>query len=208
MIKISKDIKFYRIIQFGDLRLIDINDKCAGIYIIYNIDNGKYYIGSSQNIYKRYKRHYNDLKNENHYNIYLQRAYNKSPAKFVFLVLELVENINSIIEIEQYWLDKTQCYNNSIGYNINPIAGRPPNLEITEETRFKLRNSHLNKKATEQTKKKMSEARRKKYVYQYSLTGEYLKEYKGVVSLQEYGFNPDVIYDCCLDEFGTHKGYQ
>lgn len=202
-------INTYKIDQFGNLKIIDTNDKYSGVYIIYNLNNNKYYIGSSQNIYKRYKRHYNDLINGNHYNVYLQRSYNKifDKDKFLFLVLEQVENIDMLINREQYWLDKTQCHDSSIGYNINPIAGRPPHLAITEETRIKLKNSHLNKKASEQTKKKMSESR-KKYVYQYSLNGEFIKEYKGIISLKEYNFNPDVVYDCCLDGFGTHKGYQ
>jgi group I intron endonuclease len=47
-----------------------------GIYEIINLINNKIYIGSSINIDKRIYRHFNDLKNNKHINIYLQREYN------------------------------------------------------------------------------------------------------------------------------------
>lgn len=49
----------------------------CGIYYITNTINGKFYVGSSKNIKKRWARHIRDLNNNNHHNIYLQRSCNK-----------------------------------------------------------------------------------------------------------------------------------
>lgn len=80
-------------------------DKIIGIYKIENIKNGKKYIGSSININKRFYRHKNDLKNNKHGNIYLQRDFNKySINDFNFECIEKCET-NNIKTIEQKYLD-------------------------------------------------------------------------------------------------------
>jgi len=49
----------------------------TGIYKITCTENNRFYIGSAKKINKRCQRHINDLKNNKHINIHLQRAYNK-----------------------------------------------------------------------------------------------------------------------------------
>jgi len=49
----------------------------SGIYCIENIVNHKKYIGQAVNLEKRVYEHFSFLKNNNHYNLHLQRAYNK-----------------------------------------------------------------------------------------------------------------------------------
>lgn len=76
-----------------------------GIYKIQNIINNKKYIGSSINIDIRFKRHINDLKNNKHNNIYLQREFNKYGLEnFIFECIELCDKKN-LKEIEQKYLD-------------------------------------------------------------------------------------------------------
>jgi hypothetical protein len=64
--------------------------KVAGIYKI--TINNKIYIGSSVNIYHRYKLHKNTLCKNIHRNRYLQRAYNKY-KDFIFEVITTYKNI-------------------------------------------------------------------------------------------------------------------
>jgi len=49
----------------------------VGVYRIVNKVNGKIYIGSSADVNRRVKQHYNQLIGNNHENRYLQNACNK-----------------------------------------------------------------------------------------------------------------------------------
>ena len=48
----------------------------SGIYMIRNMNNGRVYIGSSENIEKRWKQHQYQLKNNRHQNKNMQKDYN------------------------------------------------------------------------------------------------------------------------------------
>lgn len=111
----------------------------SGIYQIRNLVNGKLYIGSAVNLYDRKSQHFSDLKYGKH-NDRFQNSYNfHGKDNFIFEVIEFVEDENKLIECEQYWMDRFEVYKRDKGYNINPIAGRPPN---TEETRKKMSKNH------------------------------------------------------------------
>ncbi len=61
--------------------------KQIGVYKITNTVNGKFYIGASNNIAKRWRSHKRDLNKQTHHNKYLQRAWNKhSELAFIFEV--------------------------------------------------------------------------------------------------------------------------
>lgn len=104
---------------------LNMNDKniIMGIYQIKNLVNGKFYIGSSKDINKRFSQHKNMLNKNSHHSIALQRAWNKYGAiNFDFLILEIVTDIDTLLEREQEWLDKTECYKSINGYNISKIT--------------------------------------------------------------------------------------
>ena len=70
-------------------------DKISGIYKITNTLNGKYYIGSSNDISgssdSRWETHVRRLKSNTHCNAHLQSAWNKhGEFSFMFSVLEQV----------------------------------------------------------------------------------------------------------------------
>ncbi|MFW6122530.1 MAG: GIY-YIG nuclease family protein [Petrotogales bacterium] len=54
-----------------------MSEKISGIYNIICLPNQKVYIGSSNNIYRRYYLHLYELRKNKHTNIHLQRAFNK-----------------------------------------------------------------------------------------------------------------------------------
>jgi group I intron endonuclease len=155
----------------------------SGIYCIENIVNGKKYIGSSINVYKRRNRHFSELKRLIHKNIKLQRSYNKhGKENFRFYILELIENKECLIEKEQFFIDKIKPE-----FNINLIANSSLGVKRSEETKEKIRQANLglkhpdwrnklkseaqggdnhwtkNKKFSEESKNKMSEAQKKIY---------------------------------------------
>src|ERR1700733_3463740 len=136
----------------------------SGIYQILNIVNGKFYIGSAVNIYKRLLTHRAMLDINKHDNIHLQAAWNKyGEESFTFGIVEFVEDKSKLIEREQYWIDKTYCY--KIGYNRNPIAGSRLGVKESLETRkkksiaFTGRKLNYTRIITLETREKLSKAR-------------------------------------------------
>jgi group I intron endonuclease len=98
--------------------------KTSGIYKIVNKVNGKYYVGSSLDIFGephgRFYQHKAHLKCQRHYNKHLQRAWNKyGPDAFEFIVVETTDpSKNEVLTTEQKYLDtarmeKHKCYNKS-----------------------------------------------------------------------------------------------
>lgn len=94
----------------------------SGIYRIINTRNGKCYYGSSKNIKKRWQRHLNDLKNNKHANIILQRIWNKYGNIFKFEIVEKCSDDVLLIR-EQTYLD-----DNIGGYNIGKISSGGDNI--------------------------------------------------------------------------------
>lgn len=93
--------------------------KICGIYKIVNKTNGKYYVGSSNDItgnFGRWYEHKWELKRKSHHNDYLQRSWDKyGENEFDWIVIETVPE-NQLLIIEQRYLDvaKTEqdrCYN-------------------------------------------------------------------------------------------------
>lgn len=112
-----------------------------GIYKITNTVNNKIYIGCASNIRTRINGHLYDLRKGVHKNDYLQKSWNKYGAEgFIF---EMVEEciINNLHAREHYWVDKLNCLNKNIGYNIKPTD--PNGCSIHSEiTIQKISNHH------------------------------------------------------------------
>ena len=92
-----------------------------GIYKIQNLINDKVYIGQSVDIEKRWSTHKAELKNNYHYNVHLQSAWNKyGEENFEFSIVEECD-IGQLNQREIYWIVKFNSYEN--GYNLTPGGG-------------------------------------------------------------------------------------
>jgi|GEM_PF-3174999 len=143
------------------------NNKC-GIYRIYFIDSDKSYIGLSKGFKSRRVQHLRVLKQGNHYNIHLQRAFNKYGEDN--FRIELIEECDKT-ELKQKEKEYIKIYDSfDNGYNLT-TGGEDCNLSddvkkrisekhkgkiVKEETRKKLRDINLGKKLTQKTKDKIS----------------------------------------------------
>lgn len=94
-------------------------DKKIGIYKITNIINNKVYIGQSQDIDTRLRGHKSTLKANTHFNIHLQRAYNKYGIdSFTYEIQEECSE-DIINERESYWIEFYNSRDRFHGYNID-----------------------------------------------------------------------------------------
>lgn len=83
------------------------------IYMISNVYNGRMYIGQTKNVEKRWVRHKNDLKHNNHHSKLLQEDWNiYGEEGFELIVLGDFENYN---EMEIKYISEFDAINN--GYN-------------------------------------------------------------------------------------------
>ena len=94
------------------------------IYKIINLENGKFYIGSTVEIDKRRDKHFKDLKNGRHHSLHLQRAYNiYGEDSFLFKIVreKEFENENELRQLEERYI--RYCWNSNILYNVSKQGG-------------------------------------------------------------------------------------
>lgn len=120
--------------------------------------NGRIYIGSAINFPRRIGEHTNLLKRNKRHSKYLQNSWNKYGCdKFIFGLIEQVENPKNLISREQYWIDTLKPE-----YNICPTAGSRLGSKSTAETKAKISQNNAKywkgKSIPEEVKKKMSES--------------------------------------------------
>lgn len=88
----------------------------CGIYRIFNLNNGKCYIGKSKNIERRWHFHYLALKSNCHHSIKLQRAWNKHGEKaFEWQIIREVSKDLLMVQEAFYIASQNSIAN---GYNV------------------------------------------------------------------------------------------
>lgn len=128
-----------------------MTNKISCIYIIYNKENKKYYIGSTQQFNKRKKRHISRLKSKTHSNYYLQNDFDKHYKKiFKFAIIKEV-SVDKLLDIEQKYLDLLQP-----DYNIaTDVQAAFRGRKHTEEVKQKISESHKGKIFSKEHKEKI-----------------------------------------------------
>jgi len=133
----------------------------SGVYKIINIINNRVYVGMSNDIERRIKWHKSRLKYKNHNNPILQRAYDKYGEKnFIFEVIEYCSQ-EKLFEREHYWCTFLNSNNKKFGYNIaiTNIEGNSSMCKESREQGIKVRKSKYESWHSEETKKKISQAK-------------------------------------------------
>lgn len=132
--------------------------KIAGIYKITNLIDGKIYIGQTVNYKKREKRHLNCLKNGNHHNEHLQRAFDKYGEKS--FKIELIEkcDIKELDQRERHFIKELDACNHDKGYNM--MFGGQRYRNFTKEVRLKMSKASKGRKFTSEHKRRIGMAHR------------------------------------------------
>lgn len=132
---------------------IDISEsiqKESGVYKIENKVNGKIYIGSTDDLRRRFKQHRTTLTIGKHSNSELQADWIKNEGRnFSFTVLQVTDDYENKKEVEKYYIDKYR--ETTLIYNvIDPESEWQPDLKV-------IRSKSLNKKSPHEYKNTQSE---------------------------------------------------
>ena len=130
-----------------------------GIYAIRNNKNDKVYIGQSVDVEYRICNHFSCLRHDRHDNDHLQRAYNQCPECFSWQLLEEC-TIEQLGEREIWYINFYDSTNQEKGYNRS--FGGQNYHRATEETKKKMSEVKRGKKFTPEHCRKIGEANRKR----------------------------------------------
>ena len=156
-----------------------MDENNCGIYMIKNLVNNKVYVGQSKELDKRFKRHINELKNNNHHSIHLQRAWNKyGEDSFDFIILEYCVE-DELDEKEIYWIDHYNACDYDSGYN-NKEGGS--HGKYSEESKRKMSESSKGQKCPEWLKEHFSQLYSGEGNPMYGRAGELSPNYGKFVS--------------------------
>src|ERR1700749_2370401 len=194
---INKEYKNLKLAR--ELLKLELKNK-AGVYKLINLNNGKSYVGSSNNLYRRLGEHCNENVNK------AKLLKGKSPIaaallkysteNFALVILEYINLNNEKLAKEKkvQILLSEQKFINSIKpeYNINLIAGSNLGRIYSDEVRAKMSRakkglpSHwLGKKKTPESVALMIKNHgMKKSVHQYNADGTFLKSYTSIIAAE------------------------
>jgi len=135
------------------------NKPIIGVYRISNILSGRYYIGYSTNINRRFTVHRSKLKQNCHDNIFLQRAYNlDGEDKFIYDKIHICESEEQAKEIElQYLTDisiREYLYNLNFNNSGGDLMSYHPDKEKIREKILKSHSETISKMSLEDRKEK------------------------------------------------------
>lgn len=107
----------------------------SGIYKCTCLSNEKSYIGQARFLLKRKQQHIYELKNNKHYNLHFQRAWNKyGEENFIWEILELCLE-DKLDEREIYWIEKYDSLVN--GFNQTAGGGGIRGYKQSDELKMK-----------------------------------------------------------------------
>lgn len=132
-----------------------------GVYKISNIKDGRYYIGHSQNIEKRFKTHKYNLKRGKHINMFLQNSYNKYGLdSFTFEIIHKFDNVEKSKEKELEYLQNLEIRKELFNLNYNNDGGdmlsHHPNKKEIIKKGIETKKKNMELMTEEQRKKSYS----------------------------------------------------
>lgn len=141
------------------------------IYRCTCLKNNKVYIGQAVDYKRRVNQHFWHALNDNgnsEYNTHIHRAIRKyGESGFLWEIIHEISECSSdklsdeLNRLEVYYIDVHDSFRN--GMNMTPGGGGRSGVPRTEETKEKLRQANLGKKASEETRKRQSLAHKGKH---------------------------------------------
>ena len=187
-----------------------MSERKIGIYKILNRETGDFYIGSSQDIAGRWKKHRWQLNIGAHTNSILLRAWNKYGIDaFEFSVLELT-SVETLLKLEQHYLDTLKpVYNISLDA-YSPMLGR----KHSEESKLKISQSNigLHDKVFTDDMKEESRAGairgglNKPVIALDPTTREIRHRFETISDIKSLGWKKSAVIRCCKGQMQSYQG--
>lgn len=170
----------------------------CGVYQITNKINGKFYIGQSIDIERRWNQH-----KYGKGSLILKNAIKKHGLEnFEFKLLETInytnksEVIKQLMRLEEKWLKTKKPFSYKNGYNINETA--KPNLTPNKNNDFgkkvskiKIENNHCGKP-----------------IHQFDLDGNFIKKWESAAQIERtLGYKSENISACCLKKQNSSHNF-
>lgn len=169
--------------------------KKSGIYCFVCKVNDKKYVGQSVNLLERYAKHKGGYSGA----VKLVRAIAKYGwENFEWEVLELCPP-EQLTDREEYWIREFKTTSDEFGYNIHERQEQPKHMQWSEEAKKRVRESGAKRdhfrgrKQTEEAKKAIGEKHRGKYVSEETRKklSETRKRKIAEGTLKSYKFSPE-----------------
>lgn len=159
------------------------------VYGIFNIQNGKCYIGSTKDVSKRWSEHLASLEAQRHGSSHLQYSWNLYGAvAFRFMTIEECPE-DKLIEREQYWIEYFESYNGDLGYNSRRNAATSAGHKLSDETKHKMSLARKGRKNSDIARQRISAAK-----MGHTITEEQLNKFKETVRRKrENGWRPSFV---------------
>lgn len=158
--------------------------------MIWNLIDGKVYIGSTKDLYSRLGDHFKGLFGNYHNNRHLQFAWNKYGAEnFTYKIVQFT-SIENLAKAEQAWMDWTKCCDDKHGYNFCPIARSPQGRKHTELAKAKMSAWHKQKKLSEDHKRNIALAGKRR------INSEETRRKISINNIGKHFGNPRVKWMC------------
>lgn len=140
--------------------LLPYPPSAPGVYRIVDVETGRFYIGSSINIAKRWRYHCYRLDRGDHPNPILQALWTTNHDRLRIEVIELCSaEKKDVLRKEQDVLDASGVGVNRMCMNVLPVAGSPLGVKRSEKTRRALSAAITGKRHTVEAKAKMRAAK-------------------------------------------------
>ena len=182
----------------------------VGIYCIHNITNDKRYIGESVDIYRRWNKHIQELRNGAHINVHLQNAWNKyREDNFEFNIIEECEE-NNLPEREKFWIKFYDSFKN--GYNQTEGGEGCLGYKHNKESKEKMKRIKTEQFKDIKNREKLCCAHEfESYpIYQIDFNGNIIKEWSSANwAAKMLGCSPARIYEALnhKNKKKTYGGY-
>ena len=149
-----------------------------GVYRISNNLSGRYYIGYSTNIERRFTVHRSKLKQNCHDNIFLQRAYNlDGEDKFKYDIIHVCDTEEEAKEIElQYLTDlsiRDMLYNLNYNNSGGDLLSNHPDKEAIREKILKSHQETVSKMSSDERKQKYGKCGERNGMYGKTIEGHH-----------------------------------
>lgn len=162
--------------------IVEIKQPIIGVYRISNISTGRYYIGYSINIERRFSVHRSKLKQNCHDNIFLQRAYNlDGENQFKYEIIHICNTEEEAKGIELQYLTDLSIRNMLYNLNYNNSGGdllsNHPDKEAIREKILKSHQETVSKMSSDERKQKYGKCGERNGMYGKTHTDEVRKKF-------------------------------